>query len=288
MEFIVSNNSGILYVIATPIGNLQDISFRAKQILQEVDLILAEDTRHSKILLEHLHIKTPMQSYHEFNEHTAIPDLLTLLKRGSRLALISDAGTPLLCDPGYPLIKAAHEHDIKLVPIPGPGAVLSALSISGMAADKFVFEGFLSGKSATRRKRLQELTRDTRTLVFYEAPHRILNFLQEIRDIFGADRLVCVCRELTKKFETIYRDSCGKVLEILASDPMQQKGEFVVILAGAAMEQAQEPGAVRRIVEILLKHGIPVKQASSIAAEITGARKNELYELALQLSTSNR
>ena len=280
----MSDNSGVLYVIATPIGNLQDISDRAKQTLQEVDLILAEDTRHSRILLEHLQISTPMQSYHEFNELTAIPAVLALLQRGGKLALISDAGTPLLCDPGYPLIKTAHEHGIKLIPIPGPSALLTALSISGMATDKFIFEGFLSGKSAARKKHLKELTRETRTMVFYEAPHRILGFLEELQDIFGADRMVCVCRELTKKFETVYRDSCGKVLEILASDPMQQKGEFVVILRGGDKEHVQDLGSIGRIIEILIKHGIPVKQASSIAAEITGARKNELYKLALQLA----
>ena len=280
----MSDNSGVLYVIATPIGNLQDISDRAKQVFREVDLILAEDTRHSRKLLDHLLIDTPMQPYHDHNEQTVIPSVLEMLRRGSKLALISDAGTPLICDPGFRLVKTASEHGIQVIPIPGPAAFLTALSVSGVATDKFIFEGFLSTKSTARRKRLRELTPETRTMIFYEAPHRILQILEEMRDIFGSDRVVCVCRELTKKFETIYRDTCGKILERLAGNPMQQKGEFVIILQGSDQKDRHATVEMTRIMQILLKHEISVKAASGIVAEITGARKNEIYELALRLS----
>ena len=280
----MSDNSGVLYVIATPIGNLQDISDRAKQVLREVDLILAEDTRHSRKLLDHLLITTPMQTYHDHNEQTVIPLVLEMLQHGSKLALISDAGTPLICDPGFHLVKTAYEQGIQVIPIPGPAAFLAALSVSGVPTDKFIFEGFLSTKSTARRKRLQELASETRTMIFYEAPHRILQILEEICDMFGGDRVVCVCRELTKKFETIYRDTCGKVLEQLAGNPMQQKGEFVIILQGSDQKDAHAASEVTRILQILLKHKISVKEVSGIVAEITGARKNEIYGLALHLS----
>jgi 16S rRNA (cytidine1402-2'-O)-methyltransferase len=273
-----------LYVIGTPIGNLQDISYRAVQILGQVDLILAEDTRHSRILLDHLHVKTPMQSYHDFKERAAIPALIRLLLDGRNLALISDAGTPLISDPGYPLVKAAHANGIRLVPVPGASALLTALSVSGLATDRFLFEGFLSGKAAARRKRLQELSVETRTMIFFEAPHRVLELMRDIGSIFGTERPVCLCRELTKLHETIYRDSCGRVLELLTADPQQQKGEFVVIVGGKQGPDMRDADEDSRIMRILLDHGISVKQASGIAAEITGTRKKTLYELALRIS----
>lgn len=283
MGFSVPDNTGILYVIGTPIGNLHDISKRAKQILRETDLILAEDTRHSRKLLEHLCISTPMQSYHDFNERGVIPGLLDLLQQGKYLALISDAGTPLISDPGYQLVKAAHEHGIRLVPIPGPSALLAALSIAGMATDKFIFEGFLPVKHAARKKRLQNLLRETRTMVFYEAPHRIIEFLEEICELYGRDRMICVCRELTKKFETVYRGAVGEVITTLQKDPLQQKGEFVVVIEGNR-DSMTDFDENKRIITSLLKHGVSVKSASSIAAEITGAGKNDLYKLALKLN----
>jgi len=280
----VSEKPGILYVIATPIGNLKDISYRARQVLQEADLILAEDTRHSRILLDHWQVRTPMRAYHEHNELSSVPALLDELRKGSNIALISDAGTPLISDPGFPLVKAAHEHGITLVPVPGPAAFLTALSVSGMTTEKFIFEGFLKGKSIARRKHLQSLTYEDRTMVFYEAPHRILQLLKEIQDIFGSERMVCVVREMTKKFESIYRGTCGKVLEILISNPEQQKGEFVLILQGCDISVAHDISKAVPVMKILLHHGITVKQASGIAADITGVRKNELYQLALQLT----
>ena len=279
----MSDNSGILYVIGTPIGNLDDISERAKQVLREVDLILAEDTRHSRKLLDRLHINTPMRSHHDFNESGTVPGLLELLQNGKRLALISDAGTPLICDPGYQLVRAVHEHGIRLIPIPGPSALLTALSVSGMATDKFIFEGFLPVKHAARKKRLQELAGETRTMVFYEAPHRIMELLEDISELYGADRTVCLCRELTKKFETIYRDSVANILTLLRNDPVQQKGEFVVIIEGNR-DASADIDEISRVLGILLKHGVSVKTASAIAADITGTGKNDLYKLALKIS----
>ena len=279
----MSDNTGILYVIGTPIGNLHDISERAQQVLQEVDLILAEDTRHSRKLLDHLIINTPMRSYHDFNESEAIPGLLELLQNGKRLALISDAGTPLICDPGYQLVKMVHEHGIKLVPVPGPSALLTALSVSGMATDKFIFEGFPPVKHTARKKRLQKLADEPRTMVFYEAPHRILELLDDISELYGKDRTVCLCRELTKKFESIYRGGAADILALLRNDPVQQKGEFVVVVEGnrKGMPDVDE---ISKILGILLKHGVSVKTASAIAADITGSGKNDLYKLALKLN----
>ena len=279
----MSDNSGILYVIGTPIGNLHDISERAKQVLQEVDLILAEDTRHSRKLLDHLCIKTPMRSHHDFNESETIPGLLDLLQKGKRLALISDAGTPLICDPGYQLVRSVHEHGIRLVPIPGPSALLTALSVSGNATDKFIFEGFLPVKQTARKKRLQELAGESRTMVFYEAPHRVLGLLGDISELYGADRTVCLCRELTKKFESIYRGGVADILASMRDDPVQQKGEFVVIIEGNR-DASADIDEISRVLGILLRHGVSVKTASAIAADITGAGKNDLYKLALKLS----
>ena len=278
----MSNNSGILYVIGTPIGNLHDISERAKQALQEADLILAEDTRHSRTLLEHLRISTPMQSYHEFNERMAIPGLLELLRLGKSLALISDAGTPLISDPGYQLVVAAHEHGFRPVPIPGPCALITALSVAGMATDKFIFEGFAPAKQVARKKYLQQLSSETRTMIFYEAPHRIMVFLNDICDLFGDGRLICVCRELTKKFETIYRGTVAEVIRSLNSDSSQQRGEFVVVIEGS--KGGTDAGEAAGLITILLKHGISVKTASSIAADFTGVSKNEIYKIALELN----
>lgn len=279
----MSDNSGILYVIGTPIGNLHDISERAKQIMQEADLILAEDTRHSRTLLEHLGINTPMQSYHEYNERMAIPGLLELLRLGKILALISDAGTPLISDPGYQLVMAAHEHGFRLVPVPGASALTAALSVAGLATDKFVFEGFPPVKKAARKKRLQQLSSEPRTMVFYEAPHRILGFLNDISDIFGGDRLLCVCRELTKKFETVYRGTVNDIILRLNSDSSHQKGEFVVVIEGNRDSTADFDEA-QKLINVLLKHGISVKTASSIAADMTGTSKNDLYKIALKLN----
>lgn len=279
----MSTTSGVLYVIGTPIGNLQDISARAQSILREVALILAEDTRHSKTLLNHLNINTPMRSYHEHNEIKALPLLLQSLRQGTKMALISDAGTPLISDPGFPIVKAALEMGIRVSPIPGPSALIAALSVSGLTTDKFIFEGFLPAKPAARKKHLQSLLMESRTMVFFEATHRIMDMLLDINAVFGGDRIVSVCRELTKKFETIYRNRISSILDIMTRDTLQQKGEFVVILEGGEKDRARNNGELEKIIRVMLNHGVSVKNASAIAAEITGARKKESYEMALKL-----
>ncbi|MFT5349248.1 MAG: 16S rRNA (cytidine1402-2'-O)-methyltransferase [Planctomycetota bacterium] len=282
MEFTVSNQSGLLYVVATPIGNLEDITERGRRILAEVDLIAAEDTRHSKKLLAHLGISTPMCAYHDHNEHKAASGIIELLKKGRNIALISDAGTPLIHDPGYQLIKLAHEHDIKLVPVPGACAAITALSVAGIATDRFIFEGFLPEKQMARRKRLQELASETRTLVFYEAPHRIRVFMQDCESAFGRDRQACIGRELSKYYETIKNDTLESLNLWLQNDESQLKGEFVVVVQGDIDAPGHDEEDAIRILKILLKAS-SVKQASTLAAEITGLKKNDLYKLALAL-----
>lgn len=278
----MSNQSGVLYVVATPIGNLEDMTERARRVLTEVDLIAAEDTRHSKKLLLHLGINTPMCAYHDHNEHRIAAGIIEQINAGRNVALISDAGTPLIHDPGYQLVKLAHEHGIKLVPVPGASAVITALSIAGLATDRFVFEGFLPEKQQARRNRLQQLAGETRTLVFYEAPHRIVAFMQDITETFAADRQACIARELSKYYETIKNDTLGTLLIWLQGEKTQQKGEFVIVVQGNCEVSGPDEGEATRILKILLQ-ACPVKQAAALAAEITGGKKNEFYKLALGL-----
>lgn len=273
---------GTLYIVATPIGNLGDISQRALHVLNEVDLIAAEDTRRSGQLLQHFNITTPTTSLHEHNERQVAEQLLSRLQAGEAIALISDAGTPLLSDPGYFLVNQARQAGVSVVPIPGASALLAALSVAGLPTDRFVFEGFLPAKSAARLKRLQQLAQDTRTLVFYEAPHRIVEMLRDLASAFGDERQAVISRELTKTFETIHADTLAGMLAWVLADDNQQKGEFVVLVKGAEPrdEDALDP-EVERILMILLEE-LPVKQAASLAASITGVKKNRLYQLALE------
>lgn len=273
---------GVLYVVATPIGNLADMVPRATETLQQVDVIAAEDTRHSKRLLEHFHISTPLIACHEHNEQKSLPGLLDRLGRGQKIALISDAGTPLVSDPGYRLVRAAREAGFRVVPVPGPSALIAALSVAGLPSDRFTFEGFLHAKSGQRRKQLEALREEFRTLVFYEAPHRILACLRDLADIFGADREMVLARELTKTFETVLAGSAADVLARVEADSNQQKGEFVLLVRGA--EQVETSGLdpeVQRIMTVLLRE-LPLKQAASLAAEITGAKKNALYQWGIE------
>jgi 16S rRNA (cytidine1402-2'-O)-methyltransferase len=282
VEFTVSNQSGVLYVVATPIGNLEDISERARRILAEVDLIAAEDTRHSKKLLTHLGITTPMRAYHDHNEHRVSTGIVEMLRQGRNVALISDAGTPLIHDPGYELLQQAHQHNIKVVPIPGPSALISALSVAGLSSDRFIFEGFVPEKQVARRKYLQSLSTQTRTMVFYEAPHRIKAFINDSVVAFGEDRQACIARELSKLYETVKQDALGNLQLWLRDDEAQRKGEFVIVIRGA--ENAPQTGESEaiRIMQILLQ-SVSVKQTAAIAAEITSLKKNDLYKLALDL-----
>lgn len=271
-----------LYVVATPIGNLEDFSPRAIKILKNVDQIAAEDTRHSQKLLKHFGIITPLVSLHEHNETTFSKILLDCLKKKQSIALISDAGTPLINDPGYRLVKLVRKHGIPVIPIPGPCALITALCASGLACDRFIFEGFLPGKSTARQKKLLEFLYETRTIVFYEAPHRILALINDMLDVLGPKRYVVLARELTKTFETIHGDNLEQLKIWLNSDKNQQKGEFVILVEGAEYLNPNEIDT-QRVLEILLNE-LPIKQATYIAAKITHEKKNKLYALALTIT----
>lgn len=277
------SQSGTLYIVATPIGNLDDITLRAIQILQQVDLIAAEDTRHSRVLMQRLQVNTPMASHHDFSSEQAVQNIIRDLLQGKSIALISDAGTPLISDPGYRLVSLAREQSIPVIPVPGPSAVTAALSVAGLPTDRFAFEGFLPSKSAARLARLHELRFDTRSLVFYESTHRIVSSITDMQSEFGAERALFVGRELTKKFESHFKGSMADCLSWLQSDANQLKGEFVVIVAGcdAAFVQESLQQDALRLVQLLRAH-LPIKTAVSLASEITGAKKNALYQLALE------
>jgi 16S rRNA (cytidine1402-2'-O)-methyltransferase len=273
-----------LYVVATPIGNLQDLSPRAQSVLRQVSLIAAEDTRHSRHLLNHFAITTPLQSLHEHNERQITDVLLQKLHNGDNIALVSDAGTPLISDPGYYLIQRAIAEQITVVPIPGPSALITALSVAGLPADRFIFEGFLPAKSAARRQRLELLLKESRTLVFYEAPHRLVDCLNDMVQIFGEQRQAVLVKELTKVFETIYRDTLTGIIHWLNALAERQKGEFVIVVQGAPPpdNKALTPED-ERIFEIL-RQELPLKQAAKLASEITGISKNRWYAFGLEKS----
>jgi 16S rRNA (cytidine1402-2'-O)-methyltransferase len=276
------DRKGVLYVIATPIGNRADITQRALAVLGAVDQVLAEDTRHSGTLLRTFGIGTPLLSLHEHNEQVQVEPLLARLRAGADLALISDAGTPLISDPGYRIVRAARQAGIEVVPIPGPSALIAALSVAGLPTDRFVFEGFLPAKTTARRAQLQALAGETRTLVFYEASHRIQECLSDLAACFGAEREAVIARELTKTFEQVQAGTLAELNVWLAEDANRQRGEFVVLVAGAAPAADTELDAeAKRVLKLLLAE-LPVKRAAALAAEITGARKNALYQYALQ------
>jgi 16S rRNA (cytidine1402-2'-O)-methyltransferase len=280
------NSLGTLYVVATPIGNLQDITLRAIEVLKTVNCIVAEDTRHSQPLLQQYAIKTKVIALHEHNERERTSKLLERLQEGESIALISDAGTPLISDPGYYLVREARAVGIKVVPLPGPCAAIAALSVAGLPTDRFIFEGFLSAKSGPRLQRLERLRNESRTMVFYEAPHRILDLLQALQQVFGGDRQVVLAREITKMFETLKSDVLNKLIPWVEADSNQQRGEFVVIVAGrqeVSSETEQESG---RILGVLLE-ALPLKQAVELASKITGQKKNDVYQAALQLKNKS-
>jgi 16S rRNA (cytidine1402-2'-O)-methyltransferase len=274
------DKTGDLYIVATPIGNLKDISHRAVEVLQQVDLILVEDTRNAIKLLQHYEIRRPMRALHEHNETHLAAEIIEQIKSGQRVALISDAGTPLMSDPGYRLVRCAQDAGIQAQTIPGACAAVAALSIAGLPTDRFAFEGFIPAKTAAREQRLQGLSTELRTLVFYEACHRIVAFLSSLRDVFGEDRRVVVARELTKKFETVYQGTAAQIVATISGDEMAQKGEFVVLVAGAEVQQ--DDAGLDRVLGILLAD-LPVSKASKIAAQLTGVKKNKVYQRALEL-----
>lgn len=273
---------GTLYVVATPIGNLDDISVRAQRTLREVALIAAEDTRHSLRLLQHFGIDTPLAACHEHNEREHGGRFLTRLLAGDDVALVSDAGTPLISDPGYHLVRQARAAGIAVVPVPGPCALIAGLSAAGLPSDRFIFEGFLPAKTVGRRSRLEALREEPRTVIFYEAPHRLLECLQDMAEVFGEERQAVLARELTKTFETIKGIPLGELRDWVASDSNQQRGECVLLLAGWEAPEAEGIDAESlRVLDLLLSE-LPVKRAAALAAEITGVRKNLLYQAALE------
>ncbi len=273
-------SSGLLYVVATPIGNLRDMTPRAVEVLQQVDCIAAEDTRHSAPLLQHFQITTPMVAYHEHNERDLAPSLVKRMLAGEQIALISDAGTPLLSDPGFHLVCAAQKGGIVIVPIPGANAVACALSACGLPCDRFVFEGFLPAKSAARQTHLASLRDDDRTLVFYESPHRIVETLADLATLFGGERRAVLGRELTKLHETFLHDTLDGLLARVKADANQRRGECTLIVEGApkTTEQTQREVRAKEIFAILAKE-LPASRAVALAAEIAGTRKNALYAL---------
>ena len=277
-----SNQSGTLYVVATPIGNLADMVPRAVQTLQSVSVIACEDTRHSKKLLEHFSIDTPCIAYHDHTDQRSANKILTRLGSGEDVALISDAGTPLISDPGYRLVAQARSQGVSVIPIPGACAAISALSVSGLPTDKFRFVGFLAAKTAQRKNVLATLKSVPDTLVFYEAPHRICATLKDLIDVFGSDRIAFMAREITKTFETYIYGTIGEMFEKVSADSNQQRGEIGVVLAGNVVSNDSLSADAEKILKLLIKE-LPLAKAASLAAKITGGDKKQLYQLALTL-----
>lgn len=268
-------------MVATPIGNLGDLSARARQVLGEVSLVAAEDTRHTAQLLRSIGVSARLLSLHEHNEAGRIQTVLEVLGSGASVALVSDAGTPLIADPGYALVAAVVAAGHRLVPVPGACAAIAALSVAGMATDRFCFEGFLPAKRAARRARIEALRAEERTLVFYEAPHRIHEALDDLAELMGA-RSALVARELTKLHETLYHGTLAGLAAIAAVDPDLERGEIVLVVAGAEPAPAEEHPGLERLLRALLTE-LPVSRAADVAAAATGVRRNVAYRLALAL-----
>ncbi|WP_439242121.1 16S rRNA (cytidine(1402)-2'-O)-methyltransferase [Lonepinella sp. BR2474] len=274
-------NSGTLYIVATPIGNLQDITQRALDVFSKVDLIAAEDTRHSGLLLSHYGIKKPFFALHDHNEQQKADLLVEKLQQGQNIALISDAGTPLISDPGFHLVRKCRQAHLNVVPLPGACAAITALCASGIASDRFCFEGFLPAKSKARRDKLENLAKEDRTLIFYESTHRIADTLADVETVLGADRYVVLAREITKTWETISGDHVGNLRQWLAEDPNRTKGEMVLIIEGYRQteNEAFDPQVVKALQ--LISQALPLKKAAAIVAELYGEKKNALYQYGL-------
>ena len=275
--------SAQLFVVATPIGHLDDMSYRAINVLKSVSLIAAEDTRTSAQLMKHFNISTPLTACHEHNESNKIDILIQKLLNGEDMALISDAGTPLISDPGFKLVRAAQANGIRVIPVPGACAAIAALSAVGLPSDRFSFQGFLASKQSQRLQQLEKLKDETQTLIFYEAPHRILDSVKDMAAVFGTDRPVGFAREITKTFETIKKMALGELVEFIAADHHQQKGEIVLVVGGASEEKDMEQEKLDQLLQRLLQD-LSVKAASQLAADLTGIKKKIAYQRALELS----
>ncbi len=285
-RIIVPAALGRLAVVSTPIGNLGDLSTRARDELAAADLIAAEDTRRTGQLLATLGLSRPLLSLHEHNETERIPELIERLVRGARLALVSDAGTPLLSDPGFELVRQAAAAGVAVVAVPGPSAITAALSVAGLPTERFSFEGFLPARLAERRTRLASLATETRTLVFFEAPHRIVETLADCSTTFGSQRRAAVARELTKVFETVYRGTLAELAVLADEDPNFARGEITVVIEGAPPSCEDDAGGRRelqRTLQVLLAELSPSK-AAALAVKLTGAKRNDAYQLAQQLA----
>ncbi len=270
-----------LYVVATPIGNRDDMSRRARVVLSKVDLIAAEDTRHTGLLLDYFGIHTKTVSFHNNNEENRCSYLLTRLSNGESIALVSDAGTPLINDPGYHLVRAAHDAGLAVKAVPGASAITAALSVCGLPTDRFVFEGFLPVRSAARQSQLKKLARDERTLIFFEAPHRILRAIVDMRQCLGELRRIAIVREISKRFESVITGSLSEIEHRIKLDKNLERGEIVVVVEGNKKAQAQVLVDPLKLMQVLTEY-LPHREASSVAAEITDGRKNDFYRLLLE------
>lgn len=277
--------SAQLFVVATPIGHLDDMTFRAIDILKSVSIVAAEDTRQSAQLFKYYNISTQLTACHDHNESNKIEQLVQKLLAGDSVALISDAGTPLISDPGFKLVRAAQEHGIRVVPVPGACAAIAALSAVGLPSDRFSFEGFLPSRASQRISQLEKLKNETQTLIFYEAPHRILESVKDMAQVFGKDRPVGFAREITKTFETIKKMTLKDLVNFIENDHNQEKGEIVVVVGGAAAKTDLEQEKLDELLKRLLQD-LSVKAASQLAADLTGIKKKVAYQRALELTQS--
>ncbi|MDM1756058.1 MULTISPECIES: 16S rRNA (cytidine(1402)-2'-O)-methyltransferase [Acinetobacter] len=275
--------SAQLFVVATPIGHLDDMTFRAIEVLKSVSVVAAEDTRQSAQLLKHYNISTPLTACHDHNESNKINILIERLKNGEDIALVSDAGTPLISDPGFKLVRAAQENHIRVIPVPGACAAIAALSAVGLPSDRFSFEGFLPSKQSQRMLQLEKLKHETQTLIIYEAPHRILDCVKDMVEVFGAERPVGFAREITKTFETIKKMTLAELLAFIENDHHQQKGEIVLVIGGATQEHDVNQEKLDKLLLRLLED-LSVKAASQLAADLTGIKKKVAYQRALELT----
>jgi len=271
-------NTGTLYIVATPIGNLDDISQRALQTLKDVDVIACEDTRHSGRLLANYGIKNKLMSFHQHNENESAKKFIALLQQGQDVALVSDAGTPLISDPGYPLVKLAHSVAIKVVPIVGASAIIALLCCSGLATHEFHFYGFLSAKKQQRQQQLAAIGSSSGTSIIYESTHRIIKCMEDMLEVYGEDRIIAIGREMTKTFETIKQGTVAEIKEFVASDCNQQKGEFVIAIAAELQEQSSEVSASQKQLAALLAKELPPKKAAKITAEYLNGKSKDIYQ----------
>jgi len=272
-----------MYIVATPIGNLDDITLRALQVLKDADLVAAEDTRHSRKLLQYFGIERSLVAYHEHSDLSHVEaKFAEVIESGGTVALISDAGTPLVSDPGYPVVRAMQNRGLAVVPVPGPSAAIAAISVAGLASDRFTFAGFPPAKETARRGWYADLAHSNATLIIYEAPHRVLASLQDAIAIFGAEREACMCREITKTFETIKRACLADLAEFVAADTNQQRGEIVLIIAGSK-EPAVQLGDAEEALLLSVAEYAPPKVAAGIVADYLGLKKNELYARLLEI-----